>query len=189
MSNHPPRPLHRGTAVAVVGLTALGVTAAPLWGSAAAQGTRLAGTPTRQLLFASPLSDLQPAAPAPVDGARAQLRLTFRGGSTVAVLTVRDLARSARGTTYGAHLHSGPCVPGDGAAAGPHYNAATPPVPDARHEIWLDFTVDRHGVGRARTVVPFVPAHGTRSIVVHEMATDHHTGAAGARLACMPVVW
>ncbi|MGA8977596.1 MAG: superoxide dismutase family protein [Pedococcus sp.] len=173
-------------------------------GLATATGpSALAGTPThagdrhdgaqrvkgRTLTFQSPLSDLQPTTAQPLDGARGTLRMTIGARRTGVVLTVRGIARSATGTTFGAHLHSGPCVPGDGVAAGPHYNSAAPPVVDADHEVWLDFTVTSVGSGRATTVVPFVPVHGARSVVVHEMATNHDTGAAGARLACFPVVW
>lgn len=141
------------------------------------------------LKFQSPLSDLQPTTTSPLEGASATLRMTLGSDRSAFVLTVSGLQRSAAGTTYGAHLHSGACVPGDGAAAGPHYNSATPPVIDDDHEVWLDFTATRGGTGRATAVVPFVPVHGARSVVIHEKATDHGTGAAGARLACMPVVW
>ena len=141
------------------------------------------------LVFQSPLSDLQPSTTQALEGATATLRMTLGQGRSAFVLKVRDIDRSAAGTTYGAHLHSGACVPGDGAAAGPHYNSATPPVIDDDHEVWLDFTVTRGGTGRATAVVPFVPVHGARSVVVHEKATDHGTGAAGGRLACIPVVW
>jgi hypothetical protein len=143
----------------------------------------------RTLVFQSPLSDLQPATTSPLDGASATLRMTLGSDRSAFTLKVSGLQRSAGGTTFGAHLHTGPCVPGDGAAAGPHYNSATPPVVDDDHEVWLDFTATRGGEGRATAVVPFVPVHGARSVVIHEMATNHGTGAAGGRLACMPVVW
>ena len=55
-------------------------------------------------------------------------------------------------------------------------------------EVWLDFTVD-DGAGTATASVPFVPQPGARSVVIHAIPTDHHTGLAGARLACLPVVW
>ena len=143
----------------------------------------------RTLVFQSPLSDLQPATTQALEGASATVRMTLGTDQSAFVLRVRGIDRSAAGTTYGAHLHSGPCVPGDGAAAGPHYNSATPPVVDDDHEVWLDFTVTHGGTGRATAVVPFVPVHGARSVVIHEMATNHQTGGAGARLACLPVVW
>lgn len=143
----------------------------------------------RTIVFQSPLSDLQPATTSPLDGASATLRMTLGSDRSAFALRVSGIQRSAGGTTFGAHLHSGSCVPGDGAAAGPHYNSATPPVVDDDHEVWLAFTATRGGEGRATAVVPFVPAHGARSVVIHEMATNHGTGAAGGRLACMPVVW
>lgn len=183
-----------GVVVACTAVVALATTSAP---------AALAGTPGhtgdrggdaervkgRSLTFQSPLSDLQPTTAQPLEGARGTLRMTAGARRSALVLKVSGIARSAAGTTFGAHLHSGPCVPGDGAAAGPHYNSAVPAVVDADHEVWLDFTVTSAGTGRAATVVPFVPVHGARSVVVHEMATDHDTGAAGARLACFPVVW
>ena len=63
-----------------------------------------------------------------------------------------------------------------------------PPEISEDTEIWLDFTVD-DGAGTATASVPFVPLPGERSVVVHAMETDHHTGAAGPRLACLPLVW
>lgn len=143
----------------------------------------------RTLVFQSPLSDLQPTTTQALEGASATVRMTLGTDRSAFVLRVRGIDRSAAGTTYGAHLHTGPCVPGDGAAAGPHYNSATPPVVDDDHEVWLDFSVTAGGTGRATAVVPFVPVHGARSVVIHEMATNHETGGAGARLACLPVVW
>jgi hypothetical protein len=100
-------------------------------------------------------------------------------------LIVRGLDRNAAGMAFGAHVHIGPCVEGDGAAAGPHYNSGGPPSPDT--EVWLDFTVTNGGSGIGRTVVPFlIPPGGAASVVIHAMPTDP-TGAAGARQACLPV--
>jgi Cu/Zn superoxide dismutase len=139
------------------------------------------------------LRDLAPKADGPLDRARALAVLVSHGGSTLAILQVRGIERSAAGRSFGAHLHTGPCVAGDGAAAGPHYNADTvagkvPPRVNPSTEIWLDFTVSPSGAGNAMTVVPFTPLPGNRSIVIHEKPTDHH-GAAGSRLACLPLSW
>ncbi|GAB2648743.1 hypothetical protein GCM10009743_25460 [Kribbella swartbergensis] len=139
------------------------------------------------------LRDLAPTAGGPFDRARALAVLVSHGGSTLAIFQVRGIGRSAAGRSFGAHLHTGPCVTGDGAAAGPHYNADTvagkvPPRVNPTTEIWLDFTVSPSGAGNAMTVVPFTPLPGNRSIVIHEKPTDHH-GAAGSRLACLPVSW
>jgi Cu/Zn superoxide dismutase len=190
----------RRAAVAAVAISAAAGLPAVLPASAHDSGGQTSGghsgghEPTgsvhgRALVFKSPLSDLQPATTQALEGATATLRMTLGRNRSAFVLKVRGIDREAAGTTYGAHLHSGACVPGDGAAAGPHYNSATPPVIDDEHEVWLDFTVTAGGTGRATAVVPFVPVHGARSVVIHEVATNHETGAAGARLACMPVVW
>ncbi|WP_433159352.1 superoxide dismutase family protein [Kribbella sp. CA-247076] len=139
------------------------------------------------------LRDLTPAADGPFDRARGLAVLVSRGQSTLAILQVRGIGRTVAGRAFGAHLHAGPCVAGDGAAAGPHYNTDTvagkvPPRVNPSTEVWLDFTVSPSGAGNALTVVPFTPLPGNRSIVIHEKPTDHH-GAAGARLACLPLSW
>jgi Cu/Zn superoxide dismutase len=196
-----PRTRHRRPLTAAVALASAAGLTAVLPAAAHDNGGHEAGSHSagrheplgsvhgRTLVFQSPLSDLQPSTTQPLEGASATLRLTLGQNRSAFVLKLRGIDREAAGTTYGAHLHSGTCVPGDGAAAGPHYNSATPPVIDDDHEVWLDFTVTRGGTGRATAVVPFVPVHGARSVVIHEKATDHGTGAAGGRLACMPVVW
>ena len=140
--------------------------------------------------FTAPLTDLQPGDD-PLDGATAQLIMIEHAGSTTFVLIVTGIDRDVAGTTYGAHLHVGPCVEGNGAAAGPHYNSTgQPPTevsPDT--EVWLDFTVTAGGTGVSVTTVPFVPAAGeNRSVVIHAEPTSP-TGGAGARQACLQVVW
>ena len=140
-----------------------------------------------------PLSDLQTAAAGPFDGARASVQIVASAKGSHAVLRVSGVGDAAEGTTYGAHLHVGPCIAGNGAAALAHYNTdvlagVTPPEISEDTEVWLDITID-DGAGTATASVPFVPLAGQRSVVVHAMETDHHTGAAGARLACLPVVW
>ena len=161
---------------------------------AAVAATAPASADSGPLVRASgPLSDLQTAA-SPFDGARAAVQIVASGDTSHTVLRVRDIA-GADGVTFGAHLHAGPCVAGDGAAAKGHYNTDVeagilPPFNTISEEteVWLDFTVD-DGAGTATASVPFVPLPGERSVVIHALATDHHTGTAGARLACLPVVW
>ena len=147
-------------------------------------------------VFHGPLRDLQPAAVGPFDNADARLiMVSSRRNSTtfVFVFVVTGIDRAAAGTTYGAHLHVGPCVAGDPAAAGPHYNrsvieGASPPVVNDQTEVWLDVTVGPGGSAVAIARVPFVPAPGNRAVVLHAEHTDDH-GTAGARLACLPVRW
>ena len=145
------------------------------------------------LRTAAQLTDVAPAAAGPFDGASARVQLVESARGSHAVLTVTGIAPSAEGGTFGAHLHDGPCVAGDGAAAGPHYNAhvhgqtETAGVND-RTEIWLDFRVE-DGSGTGTASVPFVPEPGRRSVVVHAAPTNPETGGAGARLACLTVDW
>lgn len=138
-----------------------------------------------------PLRDLQPTTANATDGATARVRTYPDGnGGTTAHLIVTGL-NAPVGTTFGAHAHVGPCVAGNGDAAGPHYNTTTSPkIIDAGHELWLDFTVGTGGVGIATTTVPFViPPGAAKSVVIHAMATVPATGAAGARQACLPVAF
>lgn len=92
----------------------------------------------------------------------------------------------SRGRGTGAHVHAGPCVAGDGAAAGPHYNSTGGAVVGPSTEVWLDFTVRPDGTALAVALVPFVVPPGARSIVIHAMARMPN-GMAGARLACLPL--
>jgi Cu/Zn superoxide dismutase len=139
------------------------------------------------------LRDLLPATAGPLDGARAVLVMVSNDGHTAVRLQVHGIDRSAAGRTFGAHLHVGPCVQGNGAAAGPHYNTDTlagrvPPRVNATTEVWLDFTTTAGGTGHASAEVPFVPQPGNRAIVIHQDPTAPD-GAAGPRLACLPVSW
>lgn len=93
---------------------------------------------------------------------------------------------SGRGDEVPAHVHAGPCVAGDGAAAGPHYNSTGGAVVGPSTEVWLDFTVRPDGTALAVALVPFVVPPGARSIVIHAMARMPN-GMAGARLACLPL--
>jgi Cu/Zn superoxide dismutase len=131
------------------------------------------------------LTDLRAQADA-TDGARARLVVTEKSHKTRFVLRLEGLDDDA-GRRFGAHLHVGPCVAGDGMAAGPHYTSDSSKPASPTTEVWLDFKVRRSGRARSVAVVPFtVPPGGARSVVVHELPTDPG-GAAGARIACLPV--
>lgn len=139
------------------------------------------------------LRDLAPATAGPLDHASAVLMMVSDHGKTSVRLQVHGIDRSQAGRRFGAHLHFGPCVAGNGAAAGPHYNTdalagRVPPRVDETTEVWLDFTVTGGGTGHAFAAVPFVPQAGDRAIVIHQDPTDEH-GVAGPRLACLPVSW
>jgi hypothetical protein len=181
----------RSTIVAsAVAVTVTGITVGSI---AAAVGSYASSNATKVLDVRTDLRDLHPMSAGPLDQASARVQLlTYKGTSTV-TLRVRDIDPAVAGHSFGAHLHTGPCVAGDGAAAGPHYNAdavagRVPATVSAQTEVWLDFTVSRTGSGSARAVVPFVPRPGNRSIVIHQDPTDHH-GVAGPRVACVPLSW
>jgi len=138
------------------------------------------------------LSDLRPTVVDPTDSAAAHLTAVRAGGETHTVLALHGLDRAAAGTTYGAHVHVGPCVEGDGAAALGHFNIdvfqqAHEVQVSPSTEVWLDFTVTRGGTGHAVAHVPFeVPEGAAASVVVHALPTAPD-GSAGPRIACLPV--
>lgn len=138
---------------------------------------------------AGQLRDLLPTTQ-PTDRATAQVTATESDGTTTVTLKVQGLDHDAAGTVLGAHVHTGTCVEGNGAAAGPHYNTTGGQVISDETEVWLDFTIRANGTGRATATVPFtIPTDGAGAVVIHAMHTDHTTGAAGPRWACLPVAF
>ena len=132
------------------------------------------------------LTDLAPNTDNATDGASARVYSVAFGDSTYVILLVTGLDPEAEGTTYGAHVHVGPCVPGNGAAAGPHYNSDGG-YPTPENEVWLDFEVLPGGYGYATAFVPFQIEEGdAQSVVVHALPTAEG-GGAGGRIACLPV--
>ena len=76
-------------------------------------------------VFRGDLVDLSAATADPFGDASAHLVMTETGKGTLFHLRVKGIDVAHAGQAYGAHLHVGPCVEGNGAAAGPHYNAST----------------------------------------------------------------
>lgn len=140
--------------------------------------------------FRGDLRDLAPTIPDAFEGASAKLTMDTRRGHTRFVLKVRGINLSIAEDAYGAHLHVGPCVAGQPAAALGHYNVSTanPPVVNSTTEVWLDFAVTDDGTAQSRATVPWVPTPGDRSVVIHAEETNPD-GTAGTRLACLPVSW
>jgi Cu/Zn superoxide dismutase len=163
---------------------------------AAAAGSLILTTPAAAAvwatyLFEGPLRDFSAATTEPFDGAEATVELQSTSTASQITLAVRGIDPTKAGHRYGAHLHIGPCVAGNAAAALGHYNVSSevPAEINRKTEVWLDFTVTGAGEGRAVARVPFVPAPSQRSVVIHALPTDRLTGAAGTRLACLPVEW
>src|SRR5690349_12655691 len=171
-------PLWRRTAVAAACAATLGV--------GAAVAPALAGA---ALNCKSELRDFAPSAAGPFDGATAKLTLVGTE-STQAVFVVHGVDPAVAGRTFGAHLHNGPCVEGNGAAALGHYNhsGTTPLTVNDQTEIWLDVTINDGGNGQSMARVDWAPTSGPRSVVIHANPTAAD-GTAGARLACLPVEW
>jgi Cu/Zn superoxide dismutase len=167
-------------------LTALAIGVAALLLAASSAG---ADAPTRAR-GSGELRDLQLTSEQPTDHATAQVTAVEDGDETTVTLKVQGLDHAAAGTELGAHVHSGSCVEGNGAAAGPHYNTTGGTTISDETEVWLDFTVQPNGTGSATATVPFtIGAGGAGAVVIHALHTDHPTGAAGARWACLPVAF
>ena len=164
---------------------------------AAAPSTDPARSVTAQGTFAA-----APATPATYDsalvpvGATATVNAGDAASSTNVTLAVTGLQPNRR---YGAHAHTKPCG-SDGKDAGPHFqfkpDPVTPSVDPAyannTNEIWLDFTTDAAGAGRATSTVPWVfPAdRRAASVIIHAMPTSTEPGKAGGagnRAACLTV--
>ena len=137
-----------------------------------------------------PLTSLAPDTANPTDSASAELWAIANGdGTSTFILVLSGLDPAAEGNTYGAHIHAGFCVAGAGGAAGGHYNTGATPSPNT--EVWLDFTVLPGGRAVSQTTVPFViPSGAAHALVVHAQPTQSEggtPGAAGARMACLPI--
>jgi len=138
------------------------------------------------------LSDLSTATPDVFDGAKATAFMMSVNGESTFRLHVRGIDKSAVGNKYPAHLHEGPCVAGEGVAAGGHYNAQKeeglpdPYLVNGDTEVHLDFTVSSQRSARVVAVVPFVPKPGDRSIVIHSNQPPV-APATPARWACLPL--
>ena len=68
-----------------------------------------------------PLRDLQLDVTSALDGAAASATMVSLG-SSLFYLRVHDVNTAAAGQRFGAHLHAGPCVAGDGRRPRAHYN-------------------------------------------------------------------
>ncbi len=105
-------------------------------------------------------------------------------GNSQITLAVEGVVAPA-GTTFGAHVHENPCG-ATGAASGPHYNTGATSGPLKNSEVWLDFSINANGSGHAVATRQFeVSDRANRSVIIHVTGTEHGTGAAGARLACI----
>ncbi|MGW0826199.1 superoxide dismutase family protein [Streptomyces sp. NPDC002845] len=100
--------------------------------------------------------------------------------------------------TYGVHVHTDPCGVRP-TSSGPHYQHRQDPeepsvdskFANTKNEVWLDFTTDENGTGKATAKVDWQFRAGeAQSVVIHESDTetrDGRAGTAGDRVACVNV--
>ncbi|MFJ9180420.1 superoxide dismutase family protein [Streptomyces sp. NPDC102360] len=87
------------------------------------------------------------------------------------------------GHKYGAHVHQKSCGADPEAAGGHYQNVVDPKRVTAENELWLDFTADENGDGRAKVHKKWgLRPGGAGSIVIHDKP-----GASGDRVACVSV--
>jgi superoxide dismutase, Cu-Zn family len=170
-----------GAALAIGGIVAI---AAPA-GADGAVVASAAGSVTPNPAFVANATD----AVNPTLDAAARVHIVVNGGQGGQSLVSLHVDGLPAGRSFGAHLHRDACSAGFG---GPHYQAPDPALPvaanaDAEHEVWLDFTTDAAGRGRALAVVPFEVQAGARAVVIHQGEHTMTGGVAGQRLACIDV--
>lgn len=128
----------------------------------------------------------------PAAGIVGAARATSSGGSEM-TLTLNVMGLPSM-MVFGAHLHQKACDDDKGGAhyqnvAAPAGMASSPAYANPINEAWLDFTTDGRGNAVASTTVSWVPMSAlAKSIVVHAMKTGDG-GAAGAKLACLPMAF
>jgi Cu/Zn superoxide dismutase len=188
----------RKAVIAAVALSALALTPTAAYahdhGVSGETGVALLGSEGSSMGWAHYLGDLIDVSTSDdvFEGARATAVMIGMEGSSYLRLHISGIKESASGKEYPAHLHEGPCVAGDGAAAGGHYNTQkeaqlpSPWLVSDQTEVHLDFEVNPDGYARTTVNVPFVPKPGVRSIVIHTDETPL-AGSSPARLACLPL--
>lgn len=170
--------------VAVVAATTTAVVGALVLGGPPTSASSRTGPAVRA---SGSLLDLSPGTSDLTDGATARVRARSTDDGTIVTLHLHHLGRGQGRPTLGAHVHAGPCIEGSGAAVGPHWRTSPLAPASDLTEVWLDVTLTRGGTARSVADVPFhVPPGSAGSVVVHQLPTQPD-GAAGPRLACLPV--
>jgi hypothetical protein len=172
-----------------------------LAGCALVVGTMQAadGASTETYRYSGALRDVL-ATDGPFDSTHAKVTIVQDTDSTRFSIKITGIDISASGVLVGAHLHTGPCVEGNGAAALGHYNRQMVPagtltnyadtVKSPSTEVWFDLVPsEEDGAAAFETTAPFVPLDldGVMSIVVHIEPTQPVTGYASSRQGCFPL--
>ncbi|MEW9551315.1 superoxide dismutase family protein [Nonomuraea sp. NPDC050783] len=187
--DHDPAPDMRAAPAQSVVTMSGGGEFAPVEGNASAEAP--SGTPAGASPAASPAASTAVSAAVVYDrklvpeGAQGSVTVESSGGRTRTSLVVEGLLPDHH---YGAHLHTRPCgaAPAD---AGPHYQHHPGQV-DAVSEVWLDFTTDDEGAGRASAGNDWSlePTRLPGSLVIHAgptVTSGPQAGTAGDRVACL----
>ena len=122
-----------------------------------------------------------------ISGATATVLAADGGNDTFQLELVVDGVNAAAdtGTRFGAHVHTSPCGSTPSSSGGRYARTDANGTLEHR-EVWLDFAVDALGSGHAVATRNWeLVNRADRSIVIHAVATDHGTGVAGVRLACI----
>jgi Cu-Zn family superoxide dismutase len=144
-----------------------------------AGGAKVVGADGPLVVFADPYGN---GTANPTQGGSASVHsVTTPSGKSIVMLHVSGLAPNR---SFGAHVHVAACENGK---AGGHYRNDPAGPATAANEVWLDFTTNAAGQGRAQAVVDFgFRPDGANAVVVHDHETDA-AGAAGPKLGCINV--
>ncbi|MFI0236390.1 superoxide dismutase family protein [Streptomyces sp. NPDC016845] len=114
--------------------------------------------------------------------AAASIKVTQSGSADR--MTVRlDVGGLAHSHAFGAHVHKSACGADPEAAGGHYQHVVDPEKANAENEVWLDFTTDAQGVGKAVVQKEWGLRDGeAASVVIHDAP-----GGAGKRVACFTV--
>ena len=143
------------------------------------------------ILFSDPYGNGTPNPIGPGATAKVKAEETKDGG-TIVTLRVKGLPPNRE---FGSHVHMLAC---SNNKAGGHYQNNPAPTggntsqyANPENEVWLDFTTDDHGHGKARAKVAWTfRADGANAVIIHDHETtesDPGAGTAGAKLACLDV--
>jgi superoxide dismutase, Cu-Zn family len=154
-------------------------------------GKMLATSSGPWTVFPDPYAPMSPGMPNPITSSIGGTATGFdMGGKLKITLAMTGLPPNRE---FGAHLHKKACTD---EKAGGHYqnnmwpDGSSPTDPmyaNNDNEVWLDFTTDATGKGGNTRMVEWLPRPGqAKAIIIHHMKTGTG-GAAGARLACMPL--
>ena len=143
-------------------------------------------------IYPDPYAPDMAGTPNPItSGASASAQAFDEGGKLRIELTVSGFPASR---PFGSHLHRLACD--DVMKAGGHYQnmpvpmgtmANDPMFANASNEAWLDFTTDSAGKGERESIVDWIPRTGEARAIVFHNTTTGTGGAAGPKLACLPI--